>query len=122
MNITYKERAFILRYIYIRKLESMDGKFVIKNQMQASTEALEEYDNMSTTEKIKIYGSCVDLEVKEYLYDKLYNKSMFMYFVNGCPEKRKFRIREYADYLVRNMGISQKKHICEKLNLKFFDE
>jgi len=114
MNITYKEKAFILHYIYNRKLKSMDGKFVITNQMQASIEALEEYDNMPKTKKIKIYESCIDLKIKEYLYDKFYNRSMFMYFVNGCPQKRSFRIKEYVDYLVRNMNVSQKKEYLRK--------
>ena len=122
MNITYKERSLILQYIYQRKINAMDSRFVIVNKMQATIEASEAYEAMTENEKIKIYEKCADLKIKEYLFDDLYNNSMFMYFVNGNPEKRKMRIRDYVHYLVRNMGIKQKNYILKKMELKLFHE
>ena len=122
MKITYKERSLILEYIYQRKLNAMDGRFVIVNQMKATTEASETYEAMTQNEKMEIYKKSLNLKIKEYLFDELYNRSMFMYFVNGDPKKREMRIRDYVHYLVRNMGEKQKKYILEKLDLGLFYE
>ena len=122
MKITYKKRTLILEYIYQRKLNAMDGRFVIVNQMKATTEASEAYEAMTENEKIQIYEKSLNFKIKEYLFDKLYNRSMFMYFVNGDPKKREMRIRDYVHYLVRNMGAQQKNHILEESGFGLFYE
>jgi hypothetical protein len=121
MEIKGKERDLILEHIYVRKLESIDGRFVVRNKIQASMEAKITYENMTLEEKIKTYEDCVDFKIKAYLFDQFYNKSMFMYFVNNCEKKRQLSIKRYVDYLVRTMDSSRKKYMYKKLRIKYLE-
>ena len=116
------ERDIILEYIFGRKLQASDDKFVIKKSIQSSIDAKIEYENMSQDEKLYIYRKIVDKKIVDLIYNEAYDHSLFMYFVNGLPEKRSKRIREWAFYKVKSMPAEEKKEFYRKLGLKFYDE
>ena len=116
------ERDIILGYIFERKLQALDDKFIIVQSMRASSDARIEYENMPQNRKLCIYRKIVDSKIMDLIYDEAYNHSLFMYFVNGSPGKRKKRIREWAFYRVKNMPCEEKKEFYSKLGLKFYDE
>lgn len=43
------------------------------------------------------------------------DKSLLFYFVNGTPEKRLFRIREFASHIYSKMTTVEKETLYEKL-------
>ena len=116
------EREVILEYIFERKLQASDDKFVIKKSIQSSIDAKIEYENMSQDEKLYIYRKIIDHKIANLIYEEMYDNSMFMYFVNGLPEKRKRRLREWAFYRVRRMTPEEKEEFYRELGLKFYDE
>lgn len=116
------ERDLILGYIFKRKLEALEGKFIIRESIQASEEARIEYENMSQSGKLNIYKKIVDLKIVDLIHEEAYERSLFMEFVNGHPEKRRMRIREWAHYKVKSMPYEDKREFYKKLNLKFYEE
>ena len=122
IKIEGKERSLILGYIFERKLKALDGKFIIRESIQASAEASIEYENMSQSGKLNIYKKIVDLKIVNLIYEDAYERSLFMEFVNGTPEKRRRRIQSWAHYKVKSMPYADKKKFYEKLNLKFYEE
>jgi len=116
------EREVILGYIFERKLNALDGKFIIRESMLASSQASIEYENMSQSSKLNIYKKIVDRKIVNLIYEDTYRRSLFMNFVNGSPAKRKMRIREWAYHKVKSMPYSDKESFYQKLNLKFYEE
>ena len=114
-----RERELILRYIFKRKLDSCDGKFIIREKITAAQESKIEYENMSNCDKLNMYRRIVDMKIRDYIYDELKNRSMFMYFVNGCPKKRSMRLMEYASYARRSMSEESKKKVCKEIGIKY---
>ena len=122
MNIEGKERELILAYIFERKVNCKQGIFVIKNRIEARQEAMIEYENMTRKEKLKLYSNLMDNSIRNFLSDELENRSLFMNFVNGTPEKRRMRIESFVFYKVRNMNIEEKKLYYKELGYRFFYE
>lgn len=114
------ERKLILGYILEQKLNASDGKFIIRESIQASIDAKIEYESMSQSRKLCIYKKIVDNKIVDLIFSDAYERSLFMEFVNGNPEKRKMRIREWAHYKVRSMGEEEKKKYYEKMELQFY--
>lgn len=122
MKIEGKERQLILSYIYERKVNSKLGIFVIRNKMEAEYESKIEYENMPTKEKIKTYRAIIDLKIKQYLFDTLESRSLFMEYVNGNPRKRAMRIMEFACNKVRVMSEAEKKKYYKEIGYRYLDE
>ena len=122
MNIEGKERELILGYIFERKVNCKQGIFVIKNRIEARQEAIIEYENMTRKEKLKLYAMLMNDKIRKCLCNELENRSLFMNFVNGTPQKRKMRIESFVFYKVRNMSRKEKKEYYKELGYRFFDE
>lgn len=74
------------------------------------------YKKMSSMQIIEMYNTHKTQMIKEYLYKNL-NESMFMYWVNGTPQKRDMRLKEYVNYHYNRMTNLEVAAICEKLGL-----
>lgn len=117
-----RERSLILRYIYLRKLEALDSKFVIVNSINAKLESQIEYESLSQEDKLNIYEHLMNEKIRNIIFDELYYGSLSVSEVNGSPEKRKMRIREIAYHKTRNMKDVEKKQYYEKLNYKYYEK
>lgn len=53
-------------------------------------------------------------KIINYLVNSLLG-SMVLYWVNGTPEKRLFRIKELAGHLYNKMGAKEKKDLFDKI-------
>jgi hypothetical protein len=53
-------------------------------------------------------------KIINYLVHKLLG-SMLLYFVNGSPEKRLFRIKELANHIYNKMSSQEKKDTLNKI-------
>lgn len=53
-------------------------------------------------------------KIINYLVNSLLG-SMVLYWVNGTPEKRLFRIKELASHLYNKMGAKEKKDLFDKI-------
>ena len=53
-------------------------------------------------------------KIIKYLTSKLLG-SMILYFVNGTPEKRLFRIKELAIFLYNKMNEDEKQDLLKKI-------
>jgi len=74
------------------------------------------YKKMSDMQIIEMYNVHKTQKIKEYLYQNL-NESMFMYWVNGSPQKRDIRLKEYVNYYYNRMNNLEIAAISEKLGL-----
>jgi hypothetical protein len=121
MNIDRSQRDVLISYIYDRVLSTRPAKFVIKEKIQSELISLSYYESMTYEEKITLYKKIVDRHIFDYLLNKLENESMFMFFVNGSPEKRRMRIAEYVNHQIRSMEVFEKKEFYKKLGFKYID-
>lgn len=113
-------RAQILKFLYKKEYDkqlSIHSPFVVKASMIASHESQLEYESLSFEEKRLIYQTIINSKIEKYLISSLEN-SMCMHWVNGSPEKRSMRIKEYAHHKLNQMSALEKAAICEILNLK----
>ena len=116
--LTTKERRMVLDYLYQECVVASQVPSEILKRTGCMLEAKMKYENMSKKEKIEIYGKLLDQEIKNYLIHNI-DQSLTFDWVNGCPEKRRIRIKEYVDNLLANMSKAEKITICGKLNLKY---
>ena len=83
--------------------------------------AIKIYKKLSEFDILKMYKSHIKKSILDYLYENLH-KSMFMYWVNGSPQKREMRLREYVHHYYRQMSALEMSAICEKLNIVLIDD
>lgn len=74
------------------------------------------YKKLSSIDILQMYNDHKKKKIIDYLYKNL-DKSMFMYWVNGTPEKRDVRLKEYVNHYYAQMSNLEIAAICEKLRL-----
>tara|TARA_B100000131_G_scaffold199410_1_gene191617 strand:+ start:135 stop:476 length:342 start_codon:yes stop_codon:yes gene_type:complete len=111
--ICEKKQKIILDEIYRECLLCRKG--ISKND--ALKLAGLKYSNMLKAEKERIYNRFVEKTIIKYLIESIEN-SLCFYIPNSHPEKRVFRIKEWAVNKARNMSTLEKAAICEKLNIQ----
>lgn len=111
-----KERQIVLDCLYqeIYEHEIRKSGFAARASMVARIEAQLKYENMSHDRRVVVYHNFISKEITKYIEHDIQNSGA-MYWVNGSPEKRDARIKEYARYAYARMPDQQKIAICEKL-------
>lgn len=118
MIIAKKEKKIILDSIYSECICYQRSKLFFINRVRARWLSQLFYENLSEQGKVKIYRKAIQPKIIKYLISEL-TESLLFSEVNGQPEKRNLRIREYAKYQYDNMLKAQKIAICEKLGLMY---
>lgn len=115
-----KERKIVLDCLYQESLRNakMHNTTIEDSQRTAKLEAKLRFDHLSENEIRQIYSNFIYKEIVKYIEEDI-SQSSTMYWVNGGPEKRKMRIKEYAHYAFRRMPENQKIAICGKLKYKY---
>jgi hypothetical protein len=98
-------------------LNSIDS-FAIRRKMTCKIESQLRYEHISSKERIEIYNKIINKKIINYLIDNI-THSLAIDFVNGSPDKRDFRIKEWAENKCNNMPKSEKVAICEILGFKY---
>ena len=120
--LTGKERKIVLDCLYQEKYERemRNSGFAVRSSMIAKSESQLEYENMSDRQRVNIYYNFISQKITKYIRDDI-EKSGALYWVNGTPEKRKMRIKEYAHYAYARMPVNQKIAICNKLGYRYIN-
>ena len=118
--LTGKERQIVLDCLYqeIYEHEMRKSGFAARSAMIAKTESQLKYENISHRKRVDIYQNFISKKITNYIEQDI-DKSGAMYWVNGSPEKRRYRIEEYARYSYARMPVNQKIAICNKLGYKY---
>ena len=115
-----KERQIVLDCLYQESLKNakMHNTAIEEAKRTAKLQAKLRFDHLSEREIRQIYSNFIYKEIVKYI-EKDISGSSTMYWVNGGPEKRKMRIKEYAHYAFMRMPENQKIAICGKLGYKY---
>lgn len=115
-----KERQIVLDCLYQEMYanEMRKSGFAARSAMIAKTESQLKYENISHSQRIDIYHNFISKKITKYIEQDIL-KSNTMHWVNGSPDKRSMRIKEYARYSYSRMPINQKIAICIKLGYKY---
>ena len=116
--LTGKERQMVLDYLYQECVNASHVHSEILKRAGCMLEAKMKYENMSKKEKIEIYGKLLDGEIRKYLINNL-KRSLVLHWVNGAPEKREMRIKEYVSNQFYSLSKAEKVAICGRLNLRY---
>jgi len=115
-----KERQIVLDCLYQESLvvAKQHTNLLEDAQRTAKLEAKLKLDHLSEKQKIYVYYNFISKQITKYIAEDI-NSSNTMYWVNGSPEKREMRIKEYAHYAFMRMPENQRIAICGKLGYKY---
>jgi hypothetical protein len=113
-----KERQIVLDYLYQECIMRSTDSSAVRKKMTCKIESQLRYEHISGKERIGIYNKIINKKITEYLIDNI-THSLALNFVNGSPDKRNFRIKEWAENKCNNMPKSEKVAICEILGFKY---
>ena len=116
--LTGKERQMVLDYLYQECVVASEVHSEVLKRTGCMLEAKMKYESMSTKERVGIYSELLDGEIKKYLINNL-KHSLVLDWVNGTPQKRDMRIKEYVSNQFYSLSKAEKVAICEKLNLRY---
>lgn len=116
--LTGKERQMVLDYLYQECVVASEVHSEVLKKTGCMLEAKMKYECMSTKEKVEIYNKLLEKEIKKYLISNL-KHSLVLHWVNGTPEKREIRIREYVNTQFQSLSKAEKVAICSRLNLRY---
>lgn len=113
-----KERQMVLDYLYQECVVNSLDSSAIRKKMTCKIESQLRYEHISSQERIQIYNKIISKKIIKYLIDNI-THSLALDFVNGSPEKRDFRIKEWAENKYKTMSKQEKIAICEILGFKY---
>lgn len=115
-----KEQKIVLDYLYQESLKNAQTHTKVKEDAQriAKLEAKIKFDRLPQHKARQIYSDFIYKKIVEYIEEDI-SQSSTMYWVNGSPQKRKMRIKEYAHYAFIRMPENQKIAICDKLGYEY---
>ena len=113
-----KERQIVLDYLYQECVANSLDSFEIRKKMSCKIESQLRYEHISGKERIEIYNKIINKKITEYLINNI-SHSLAIDFVNGSPDKRDFRIKEWAENKCKNMPKAEKIAICEIIGFKY---
>ena len=116
--LTGKERQMVLDYLYQECVVASEVHSEVLKRTGCMLEAKMKYESMSTKERIEIYGQLLKKEIINYLIKNM-NNSLVLDWVNGTPQKREMRIREYVNTQFHSLSKAEKVAICGRLNLRY---
>lgn len=107
-----EKRKAVLRFLFKEQVnQQLFGNFVVVNIICAKTSAQEKYEELSSKER----ESIVRKIIINYLVSELI-QSLTFNFVNGSPEKRLFRIKEFAFKQYNSLTEDERILILKKIN------
>ena len=112
-----KERRMVLDYLYQECVVASKDPSEVLKRTGCMIEAKMKYESMSSKEQVKMYKVLLEKEIVNYFLKNL-RDSLTMNWVNGSPDKREARIREYAINQYNNLSKTEKIAICEKLGYR----
>ena len=113
-----KERQMVLDYLYQECIMNSRDFFATRKKMTCKIESQLRYEHISGKERIEIYKKIINKKITEYLINNI-SHSLAIDFVNGSPDKRDFRIKEWAENKCKNMSKAEKIAICELIGFKY---
>jgi len=113
-----KERQIVLDYLYQECVANSLDSFEIRKKMTCKIESQLRYEHISGKERIEIYNKIINKKIINYLINNI-THSLAIDFVNGSPDKRDFRIKEWAENKCKNMPKAEKIAICEIIGFKY---
>lgn len=108
----------VLDYLYQECVVNSLDSNAIRKKITCKVESQLRYEHISSRERIEIYNNVIGKKIVEYLIDNL-SHSLALDFVNGTPDKRDMRIREWAENKYKTMSKPEKIAICEILGFKY---
>jgi hypothetical protein len=106
--VNIKERKIVMNYL--RHIHYDNGLFVVVSKIRAKYKARKAYENMSAIDKKLILKKII----VDYLVAHL-SGSMVLYYVNGTPNKRLYRMRELMYNKYENMNDEARDIIYNKI-------
>lgn len=102
----------VLRFLFKEQVnQQLFGNFVVVNIICAKVSAQEEYEELSNKER----RSIVKKIIINYLVST-FIQSLAFNFVNGSPQKRLFRIKEFASQKYNSLTEDERILILRKIN------
>ena len=113
-----KERQMVLDYLYQECVVASQVPSEVLKKSGCMIEAKMKYEKMSEKERVGIYVKLLEEKIINYLIESI-SCSLVLDWVNGSPEKRAMRIKEYASTQYKSLSKLEKIAICEKLNVRY---
>jgi hypothetical protein len=110
--VNKEKRKAVLRFLFKEQVnQQLFGNFVVVNIICAKTSAQEKYEELSSKER----ESIVKKIIINYLVST-FIQSLAFNFVNGSPQKRLFRIKEFAFQKYDSLTEDERILILKKIN------
>jgi len=106
--VNNKERKIVMNYL--RHIHYDNGLFVVISKIRAKYKARKTYEDMSIDDRKLILKKII----VDYLVANL-SDSMVLYYVNGTPNKRLYRMRELMYNKYSNMNDEERNIIYNKI-------
>lgn len=113
-----KERQMVLDYLYQECIINSMDSFAVRRKMTCKIESQLRYEHISGKERVGIYNKIINKKIINYLIESISN-SLVLNFVNGSPEKRDMRIKEWATNKYKTMPKAEKIAVCEIIGFKY---